>query len=281
MPNQDAAAEIAARYAELPRVEAVALAGSSTTDSSDRYSDLDLYIYSPEGVPVEARAAIIQARAPVRAEVDNRFWETGDEWDEVGPQGGPMHVDVMFRAPAWIQGELARVLDRHEASVGYTTALWHNVRTSRILFDRHGWLAELKQVAKQPYPDLLARAIIAKNYPLLRDSFAAYPRQIGRAAERLDAVSVNHRIAALLASYFDVLFALNRVPHPGEKRLLATAARLPFVPSAMVPQVEALLTAATPATSSDAEQCAELLIDGIEALLGNRGELPLHSNRHL
>jgi predicted nucleotidyltransferase len=279
MPKQHVAAEIAALFAELSSVEAVALAGSSTAGTSDRYSDIDLYIYSPEDVPVEARAAIIRSRAAVQAEVDNRFWETGDEWDELGPEGDLLHVDVMFRAPAWIEGELARVLDRHEASIGYTTALWHNVRTSRILFDRRGWLAELKQVAERSYPDLLAQAIIAKNYPLLRGSFVAYPGQIGRAAERHDTVSVNHRIAALLASYFDVLFALNRVPHPGEKRLLAAAARLPYVPTDMVTRVEALLTASAPHTSADAGRCAELLIDGIERLLGKQGELPLHTSQ--
>jgi hypothetical protein len=38
-------------------------------------------------------------------------------------------------------------------------------------------------------------------------------------------VSIHHRLAALVASYFDVLFALNRALHPGEKRLLALAQR--------------------------------------------------------
>jgi hypothetical protein len=38
---------------------------------------------------------------------------------------------------------------------------------------------------------------------------------------RGDAVSVNHRAAAFLASAFDVIFALNRVLHPGEKRLVS------------------------------------------------------------
>ena len=47
--------------------------------------------------------------------------------------------------------------------------------------------------------------------------------RIKKAAGRNDTVSVNHRTAAFLASYFDVLFAINRVFHPGEKKQVAFA----------------------------------------------------------
>jgi hypothetical protein len=44
-----------------------------------------------------------------RAEIDNRFGETGDEW--VDPDTG-LHVGIMYRFPAWIEHRLDRVLVR-------------------------------------------------------------------------------------------------------------------------------------------------------------------------
>lgn len=59
---------------------------------------------------------------------------------------------------------------------------------------------------------------------LLKDKpFASYYEQIEKAINRNDIVSINHRISAFMASYFDIIFAVNELLHPGEKRLVKYA----------------------------------------------------------
>lgn len=174
-----------------------------------------------------------------------------------------IHVDVMFRSTAWIEDQLDRVLNRHQASVGYSTCFWDNVRGSRALFDRAGWFAALQESARIPYPDELRRAIVAKNHPILRGTHSSYLYQLRRAVSREDGVSVNHRIAALLASVFDILFAVNRVPHPGEKRLLAIVeTRCEKIPAGFAAQVNALVTG-----EGDVLESVKGLLDGLDGLL--------------
>jgi hypothetical protein len=217
---------VAREFASLPQVEAVVLAGSRMSEFPDGDSDVDLYVYVTADVPLAERARI--AAGSPHAEIGNATWEPGDEWIDADT-GTP--VDVMFREVWWIEEQLDRVLVQHQASVGYSTCFWYNVLHSKALFDHTGWFEALQWSAQVKYPAELRRAIIAKNYPLLRRNQSSYLRQIELAAKRNDPVSVNHRVAALLASYFDVLFAVNELPHPGEKRLLqhaALCAKLPL-----------------------------------------------------
>lgn len=103
-------------------------------------------------------------------EIGNHFWELGDEWQETTG----VFVDVTYRNKDWIMDQLMKVLERHEASTGYTTCLWANVVRSSILFDREGWYAQMQEKVRVDYPESLRQAIIEKNYPILRDNISSY-----------------------------------------------------------------------------------------------------------
>jgi len=256
------ARRVAKRFAALPQVEAVALAGSRAAELSDAGSDVDLYVYVSEDIPLEMRAKI--AADAQRAEIGNNTWEPGDEWTD-GATG--IRVDVMYRHIGWIEEQLDRVLVRHQASAGYSTCFWYNVLHSRILFDRTGWFEGLQRRASRGYPEELRRAIIAKNSPLLRSNQSSYLHQIELAAMREDVVSANHRVAALLASYFDVLFAVNELPHPGEKRLLQHAgASCGKLPAEMERQVTELVASVGKPQGRTVDR-VNALLDGLDELL--------------
>jgi len=266
---------VAAAFANLPEVVAVALAGSGVTGAADEQSDVDLYVYSGAPLAMADRVAIATSFA-THTEVGNEFWEPGDEWidEETG-----RHVDVMYRTPVWIEEQVERVLVRHEASVGYSTCFWHNVLHSTPLFARSGWYRDLQATAARPYPEPLKRAIIAKNHPILRQTLSSYLAQIERAVRRGDSVSIQHRVTALLASYFDVLFAVNELPHPGEKRLLQLAAtRCARIPADMETQINTVLeTAARPASPAIVTR-VNALLNSLDDLLANEELIPVARN---
>jgi predicted nucleotidyltransferase len=270
--SADIANRVAAAFANLPEVVAVALAGSDVTGAADEQSDIDLYVYAGAPLAMADRVAIATSFA-ARAEVGNDFWEPGDEW--IDAQTG-RHVDVMYRTPVWIEEQLERVLVRHEASVGYSTCFWHNVLHSTPLFDRSGWYGDLQVAAARPYPERLKRAIIARNHPILRQTLSSYRAQIVSAVRRGDSVSIQHRLTALLASYYDVLFAVNELPHPGEKRLLQIATtQCAKISADMESQINAVLEmAACPPTVAVVGQI-DALLDSLDALLADEGLIPI------
>ena len=120
----------------------------------------------------------------------------------------------------------------------------------------------------------LARAIVVKNYPLVRDAHRAFANQILRVARRADIVSINHRTAAFLASYFDVLFALNRMPNSREKRLLQLGAQLPLTSRSLASDVTHLLISGVPCHEEDLRTVLIRLVDGLDRLLASAGLSP-------
>lgn len=223
------AQRIADRWITIPGVVAIAVGGSlgramiSSPDMvPDSPGDIDLYVYAEESPDPSSRLAAIIDLGSRDIELDRQFWETDDGW--IDSDSGIL-IEAMHRSTAWIATDLDRVLNHHQASIGYTTSLVDSVRDSVALADPTGWFARLQADARRPYPPELRDAIIAKNHPILRSTHASYRDQTASAIRRGDLNSVAHRTTALLASFWDILFAINLAFHPGEKRLVAFAER--------------------------------------------------------
>jgi hypothetical protein len=264
--REDLAVHIAEQFTLLPGVVAVVLGGSTVSGSADAVSDIDCYVYAAGPPELDLRRQIAaQMGTSSHPEIGNEFWEPGDEWRDLS---SGISIDIIYRRPSWLEDQLQRVLIRHEASVGYSTCIWHNVRFSSSIVDRDGWYERMKAWSNQPYPEPLRRAIITKNQPILRRTQSSYCHQLALAIHRHDLVSVQHRITALLASYFDILFALNRLTHPGEKRLIATAQQsCSRMPKQMDHDLERLLEAAVPEHWPSLLQSIDTVLDRLDALL--------------
>lgn len=205
-------------FSALPEVEAIALGGSRAGADYDEKSDYDLYIYCT-GIPEECVRNSILEKCCRYMEIGNSFWELED--DCTLKDG--VDIDILYRNLEDFSRTIHAVVEEHIAYNGYTTCMWHNLLHSRILYDRNGKLADLQSRYRVPYPDELRENIIRKNLRLLTGNLPSYDSQIRKAVARGDMVSVNHRTAAFLESYFDILFAWNRLTHPGEKRMLQYA----------------------------------------------------------
>ena len=211
--------EISDQYSKLDCVYAVVQSGSRTSGQDDEMSDYDIYVYSDMEIPADFRTEFAKVYSD-DYEINNQYFETGDEWKLKDGNG----FDFMFRSKGWIQDCIENVYIKHYASNGYTTCFLHNVATSKILYDKNGWFKSLQEKISKGYPEELRDNIIKRNMMLLKDKkSASYLEQIKLAVKRNDPVSINHRITAFLASYFDVLFAANKIFHPGEKRLIKYA----------------------------------------------------------
>lgn len=209
--------KIIEEFKKLDGIKAIALGGSTAVKSADNSSDYDTYIYSDKEIDKDERTRIARTFSD-KYEINNQFFGTGDEWFIRNSQN---QMDLMYWSREWIKNQIKNVWINHYASTGYTTCFVFTVKNSKILYDTDGWFENLQKLTVTPYPDELVKNIIDNNLPLLKSKIAAsYYEQIEKALKREDCVSLNHRIAAFLASYFDILFAVNKVLHPGEKRLI-------------------------------------------------------------
>lgn len=199
-------------------IDAFVLSGSKTSLINDEMSDYDIYVYSKDKVNIETRKKFAN-KYDAYCELGNDYFEYGDEFiikDYI-------YLDFMYRDLSFAENEINYVWKNCNAKLGYTTAFLYNIRNSKILYDKDFKFQNLQnELINNEYPDKLKENIIKRNWIIMNEFFG----QLKTAVKRDDIISVNHRLAALLSSYFDILFALNKELHPGEKKLIKYAYKL-------------------------------------------------------
>lgn len=207
-------------FSLIEEVKAIALGGSTGVNTYDNISDYDIYVFSDVEVPPALREKIAQKYSD-KYEIHNTYFGDSDEWYR---RGDEKVFDLMFWNRKWIEDIIENIWVRHETWGGYTTCFLYTIKNAHILYDKNGWFRTLQTKLETPYPEELAANIIHKNRMMIKDKISAsFKEQIEKAIKRNDYVSVNHRISAFLAGYFDIIFASNKLLHPGEKRLVEYA----------------------------------------------------------
>ncbi len=196
-------------------IDAIVLSGSKTSLINDEMSDYDIYIYSKEKVNIETRKNFIEKYSSYY-ELGNDYFEHGDEFiiDDIC-------FDFTYRDLSFAENEINYIWRECNSKIGYTTAFLYNIKNSKIIYDKDSKFQNIQNELNKEYPDKLKENIIKKNLAVMKDKkCASFFEQLEKAIKRKDIVSVNHRVSAILTSYFDILLALNKELHPGEKKLI-------------------------------------------------------------
>lgn len=200
---------------ECEEVEAIVLGGSRSGQYYDQKSDYDVYVYCKAKLS-EAKRELLLKPFCSKIEIGNCYWECEDNCT----MSDGIDLDLIYRNLDDFMKDIIHVVDEYQAHNGYTTCMWRNLMTSTVIVDKSGRYTEFQKNYTIAYPKVLKENIIKRNLNLMDGILTSYYAQIEKAIQRHDLVSINHRIAEFLASYFDVLFAVNEIAHPGEKRLV-------------------------------------------------------------
>lgn len=206
-------------------VDAILLGGSRAGQVFDENSDYDFYVYLNTDLEENIRKSILKDFARYM-EYSNQYFELEDD----GVLKNGVEVEFIYRHTIDIDKMMGNLIVKQYVNHGYTTCFLDNLLNSKIVFDKKGALKALKTKYEKRYPDELKDAIIMYNYPILLDQMPSLYYQVEKAVKRSDLHSINHRITAYFEIYYDVLFALNKTTHPGEKRLLEFAKKLKILP---------------------------------------------------
>lgn len=258
-PLHESLTRVVAAIGDVPGIVGISLGGSGAAGFADESSDLDLHVYTRAPLAdFQPRAERLRAIADPGTEVrEERRWGAEDHFRLGGQLVELIYVDL---------DDLRREIDQAYASgldgEGFVTARLCYIAQGRLLYDPTGELAALRE-RLAIYPEPTRQQILRSNPDLMR----VYLKQLRAAHRRGDLLFVQHRRYAVQMVFFNLLFALNRRYHPGEKRLLRHAAGCAFQVPVTAARWNAIarLPADDPALPAALESLAHDLIALVEA----------------
>ncbi len=226
--------ELIEKMSKLSQVAGIMLGGSRGSGLFDEDSDYDVYVYVYEPIDESIRKEIINQYVRYM-EYSNTFWELEDD----GILKNGIDIEFIYRNVFDIDKTLKSTLEGKVGN-GYSTCFINNFNQARILYEDNKILSIIRSNLLQYDPQKMYDAVVLYNSKLLQDSMPSYVYQIEKAVKRNDVLSINHRLAAYFQTVYDILFALNKVTHPGEKRLLEFTAKLEILPTNFISDVEGI-----------------------------------------
>jgi hypothetical protein len=202
----------------------IALGGSCAKGISDEQSDIDIYIFARQILPCAQRSARIEHTSQLFTHVHS--WGSDLEFTEGGTDFwyGGSKVECWLRNIQHIEETLERCrsgkIDR--TCVAWTVMGFYNyvalsdLRVMQILDDPYGILASWKAAVAE-YPTALREAIVGRFFAEAKfwpDNFHYLS-----AVERGDILYTSGIVQQVVYALIQVVFALNRVYFPGEKKV--------------------------------------------------------------
>jgi hypothetical protein len=233
---------------------AIALGGSYAKGTADDEADVDLYLFAHAVLPKQERTRIASAFSPGIEGI--RSWGDDAPFTNVGTdfRFRGRNVECWLRNVEHIERSIAECRDgvvRREFVTWTTTGFYNHCCLSDLtvmvpLDDPFGIIARWKsQVAT--YPPKLRQAIV--NQHLSAAEFWPENFHYLSAIERQDVIYATGIVQQVVHNLVQVLFALNEVYFPGDKKLDVALAHLPRQPNRLCERIRALLWPGTPATT--------------------------------
>lgn len=226
---------------------AICLGGSLSKGKGDAHSDIDLYLFADEAVPIEERKALVAAfpgsPGEIHADFDFKtcWWGTTTDFTH-----GGFKIETSLRSIERVDEVVAQCLKGKIEKIdtwwnphGFYNYVWlADLHDARILEDPQGLLTGWKS-ALDSYPQDLKKAQI--EWHLQRAKFWLDNFHYKSAVKRGDLFYTAGIVQGTLHHLIQYLFALNEIYYGGDKRNIEAVEAMKLRPQSFMERSQKLL----------------------------------------